>query len=460
MAKPSLKATPKGVQLVKQALIRAGWTQKDLQAAIGCSRQPITNFFKGEAIAQPLFMRLCDRLGLNWQAIVGLLDCPEEPGAASLPELLPEPFQPTHAELEKENPLLQGQKRTPVESQIDLQEVPNLPVFYGRVKELTELKQRILEDACQLVVLLGMRGIGKTTLAVRLLEEIKYEFDYVIWRSLAHTPPPLMSDLLADLIQVLSNQHSRPLPATSDGRISCLIEHLRQHRCLLVLDNAESLMQDQALAGHYRPGYEDYEALFRRLGTGRHQSCLILTSRANLKEIAELEARDFPVYPLHLAGLPESYACKLLAAKGLSDQEHWGTLIEIFQGNPLALQIVSAMIQRSFGGRVSHFLKQKTITTRQIVDLLEQQFHSLSALEKELMYCLAIQPQPMSFADLKEQIEVSGAVLLDAVESLLRRSLIRGEARFTLEPVVRQYVINELEQQKLSLPNGFTPYPG
>lgn len=74
MAKPSLKATPKGVQTVKQALTRAGWTQKDLQALIGCSRQPITNFFKGEAIAQPLFLRLCDRLGLSWQEIAALPD--------------------------------------------------------------------------------------------------------------------------------------------------------------------------------------------------------------------------------------------------------------------------------------------------------------------------------------------------------------------------------------------------
>ncbi|GAB4135362.1 MAG: hypothetical protein Fur0046_08060 [Cyanobacteria bacterium J069] len=61
-----------GVQTAKQALTKTGWTQKDLQALVGCSRQPVTNFFKGEAIAQSLFIRICDRLGLSWQAIADL----------------------------------------------------------------------------------------------------------------------------------------------------------------------------------------------------------------------------------------------------------------------------------------------------------------------------------------------------------------------------------------------------
>ena len=72
MAKPSLKASSTGVLAAKQALTKLGCTQKDLSALVGCSRQPITNFFKGEAIAQPLFISICDRLGLDWQEIAAL----------------------------------------------------------------------------------------------------------------------------------------------------------------------------------------------------------------------------------------------------------------------------------------------------------------------------------------------------------------------------------------------------
>lgn len=81
MAKPSLKATPKGVQLARQTLTRARLVQKDLVDLVGCSRQPVTNFFKGEAIAQNIFLGICDRLGLDWQDIA---DLPYESGTASI----------------------------------------------------------------------------------------------------------------------------------------------------------------------------------------------------------------------------------------------------------------------------------------------------------------------------------------------------------------------------------------
>jgi predicted NACHT family NTPase/ribosomal protein L12E/L44/L45/RPP1/RPP2 len=80
MAKPSLRASATGIQRVKHALTNFGWTQKELSALVGCSRQPITNFLKGEAIAQSLFISICDRLGLDWHAIATL-----EPIAKPLP---------------------------------------------------------------------------------------------------------------------------------------------------------------------------------------------------------------------------------------------------------------------------------------------------------------------------------------------------------------------------------------
>ena len=79
MAKPSLKASPIGIETASQALVAAGLMKKDLVALVGCSRQPITNFFSGKAIAQPLFMSICDRLKLNWQAIADLPDLPTPP---------------------------------------------------------------------------------------------------------------------------------------------------------------------------------------------------------------------------------------------------------------------------------------------------------------------------------------------------------------------------------------------
>ncbi|MGG6293648.1 NACHT domain-containing protein [Leptolyngbya sp. AN02str] len=89
MAKPSLSASPTGIHLAKQAMAKAGWTQKNLSALVSCSRQPITNFFKGESIAQPIFVKICDRLGLNWQNIADFSAL--APTATTLPPPPPNP---------------------------------------------------------------------------------------------------------------------------------------------------------------------------------------------------------------------------------------------------------------------------------------------------------------------------------------------------------------------------------
>jgi hypothetical protein len=337
---------------------------------------------------------------------------------------------------------------------LDWGEAPTLPIVYGRTDELQTLKQWILEENSQLIELTGLHGMGKTTTTIKLIEEIKDHFEVVIWRSLAHPTPPSLLQLLNDILAIFPAQsplHSAP---SIEAPISVLLDHFRHHRCLLILDNAESLMQLHELAGHYDSGYEDYRLFFSRIGTERHQSCLLFTSQVKLSEILALEAQQYPVRSLSLAGLPENDARQILASKGLTDETHWGTLIEIFQGNPLALQLISAQIRQSFGGRVGAFLKEQTITLRHIEDLLHEQFQTLSALEEGILRWLA-RTQPLSFSELKESLEselagvkVSGTELLDAVESLLRRSLIHGEAQFRVEPIVQQYIISKWKPEQ------------
>ncbi|MEH1920177.1 NB-ARC domain-containing protein [Nostoc sp.] len=332
-------------------------------------------------------------------------------------------------------------------------------VFYGRREELTMLEQWILNEQCQLVALLGIGGIGKTALSVKLAQQIQDNFEYVIWRSLREAPP--VKIILGNLIQFLSDEQETEgnLPESFSDRVSRLLYYLQNHRCLVILDNAESILRSGSRAGLYPEGYEEYGELLRRVGEATHQSCLVLTSREKPKEVALLEGQALPVRSLLLSGLKVAEGQEILKLKGLSAAEdEWKVIIERYAGNPLALKIVATTIKDIFDGNMTDFLQQETAVFGEIRDILEQQFERLSDLEKDIIYWLAINRESITLSELREDIisPIPQAKLLEAVESLGRRSLIekttptlteKTGSLFTLQPVVMEYVTNRLIEE-------------
>ncbi len=343
-----------------------------------------------------------------------------------------------------QNPTIHRSWIPGIQNQVDWGEAIDASLFYGRSEELATLEQWVVRDRCRLVALLGMGGIGKTTLSVKLAEQVQDQFEYLIWRSLRNLPP--VEAILLELIRFLSNQKTN-IPETINGQLSRLIEQLRSSRCLLLLDNAESILQSGGYGQRYREGYEGYGQLLRCVAEVSHQSCLMITSREKPSGLDSKAGRTLPVRSLQLAGLQETAARELLDVEGLSGLEaEKAKLIRCYGGNPLALRIISNSIQVLFDGNIPEFLAQGTIVFNEINRLLDQQFSRLSALEKQIMYRLAINRGPASLSKLQDGIvpPVSKPKLLEGLESLIGRSLIeRGSAGFMQQPIVMEYITEQ-----------------
>ncbi|VEP18621.1 conserved hypothetical protein [Hyella patelloides LEGE 07179] len=336
-------------------------------------------------------------------------------------------------------------------SRSDWGELVDVSFFHGRSREIAQVQEWIQHKNSRLLAILGMGGVGKTALTAKVAQQMQGDFAAVIWRSLRNAPSLEM--LLGELVPFLSEQQD------NKADIQRLLYWLRTKRCLLILDNAETILQSQGHAGRYISGYENYGDLFRAIGETVHQSCLLLTSREKPAEIAMLEGKGSPVSTLKLVGSPEA-AIALIQTKGLlgstiEQQE----LCRRYSCNALALKIVATSIQDLFGGAIADFLAEDMILFYNVRRLLEQQFNRLSPLEQSIMYWLAINREWTTISELAADITptVRKLDLLGALESLMWRSLVeKQEGKYTQQPVVMEYVSDRLIEavtQELSQAN-------
>jgi WD40 repeat protein/transcriptional regulator with XRE-family HTH domain len=335
-------------------------------------------------------------------------------------------------------------------------------VFYGREAELTQLWQWIVSERCRIVGLLGIGGIGKSTITVKAALQMQTEFEIVVWRSLANAPP--LDELLSSLLKFLMPLYGEDpiIPTTLDQQISKLMQYLRSRRCLLILDNTETILQREPV-GQWISGYEGYGQLLRAIGEASHQSCLLLTSREKPREMVLMEGAQALVRSLTLSGLTPADGRAIFRQKGAftGSEAEWETLIHHYGGNPLALKLLAAAIGDLFNGSITEvlpYLSQGLAVFEDIRDLLDRQFDRLSEAEQKTLFWFAIHREPVSIADIRENVVDPAAQqsVPNLINSLLRRSLIekakptlieKTDGLFFLQPVVMEYVTERFVQQ-------------
>ena len=330
---------------------------------------------------------------------------------------------------------------------IDWGEAIAVPTLYGRESEVAVLHQWVVEDRCRVVALIGIGGMGKSSLAITLARSVLSQFDVVLFRSLQNGPP--LAEVLDQTIRAVSDQQATP-PDQVPDKIAQLVQLFRERRCLFILDNLEALLQPGALAGTYRTGYADYGSMLERLSQREHQSCLILTSREKPAELGPLEGRRMPVRTLLLSGLDDRACDMILKQRDIvATADDVGRLVHLYGGNPLALHLVTEPIRELFGSDVGAFLAAGDAFFNGLGKLMEQQCARTTPLEHDILYWLAIERELVSVSTLLAKLgeAVSKREVLVALESLRRRVQIEGgsnQAAFTLQPTILEFVTNQM----------------
>lgn len=363
---------------------------------------------------------------------------------------------------------LRGSKKVHQPSQV-LGSPPQADDFIGYQSQAKECISNLAAGSS--IFIYGPQGVGKSSLASHVLDRVKSDyassFDLFIWKSLHYKPS--FTEFLDDFMRMLDivSQASTGVEA----RMGPTIDFFRRNRCLLVLDDAQVLLEGEKSKPweQYSERYRNYGLFFRRLIEEQNSTVMVLISQKRFPDLSDLKERGYPITLIQLDGLG-SEAQQMLARYELKDPSKWPELIEKYRGNPLALKIISKRIKTLYGGRTSDFLKShSTVLSDPFLMTLHSEFEasSMSHIERDIMTTLAFTVDEMpsiSFEELLQQLleadySYSSSHVYEAVSKLVDRSLIikvqeADGSEFSLPPIVKKYILTDplgLVHQKAQL---------
>lgn len=316
----------------------------------------------------------------------------------------------------------------------DLAIAPSIAHFCDRTTELQTLSDWVVAQNTRLISVLGLPGIGKTTLVKRFLDLNLEAFDVVVWKSLKFSR--CLDSTVADILTATNFDN-----IITENTFTRFFNLLRQQRCLLIWDDVQELFIPGELTGQYKREYQNYKTLFTQLKEIEHQSCVILLSQEHCQEMLDVNDERSPAKSLELKGLNVTDFLKPL---GLSDENSWSRLMEAYDGHPIYLKDVASLINNVFGGKVSEFLAEDgpilpADTQLQLREMLKR----LSPIEEQIILKLSESYGSMSREELRQSLDLSLMEMINGLQSLNRRYLLKTVEKemvlFDVSGVVREY---------------------
>jgi len=314
---------------------------------------------------------------------------------------------------------------------------PNETHWRGRVEELSTVNGWLNDENTKLGVIVGMAGMGKSTLAAKVFRE-RTDFEDKLWLDLGRRP--LYSIVARGVLQQLGKLSPPELEQIEETRLTDVLVHcLQRRRFLLVLDNLESVLED----GGYR------EFLQRWVGDCHDTEILVTTQVVpNLVQVKPTE--------LELPGLSATEGAQLLRDLGVGGRaEELEDFVTQVNGHPLTLQLVAGLLNEELedgaigdlaglgvadvGALMSRLQGLHRREVVQLVAVLDASFNLLSEKLRGVVLSLVALRQSFD-ADVASAI-AGEAVTAKELRGLKKRGFLVAEAGgYTFLPLIWDYL--------------------
>ena len=327
---------------------------------------------------------------------------------------------------------------------------PRLRAFVteNRVDELTQALIYLQDHRILLVS--GVGGVGKTTLARALVETRSANVPLPFWFDFSKNMDAKLRDVLEKLPSYMntpdiakSKIESREVGQEDINRLTGELH--KREPVWLVFDNLEIILDGR----HFHN--QSIDSLFTALRDSTHQAKIIVTSRIlpilgdgeSLIDVIAEEKQE-------LKGLKTNFAVDYLTKNGLNrvEREKLEELAKGVDGHPLALRLLIELV-KEFG--VGDTLKDLSMYQKRKEDTIKKArrlFDKLAGDEKELLERISVYRQPELMDAIKKMFTDKTPV--DAMKKLIDKSLLETDHKgiYWLHPLVREFSYDDLEDKR------------
>ncbi len=324
--------------------------------------------------------------------------------------------------------LIQRDLSKHVEKQLvtSLADLPRLRHFYGRTSELDNMVN-LLDARATTLLVPGIAGIGKTTMASKLIEQFVHRRNLLYHRCQDWEGSRSFFESVADWFSSMGDSDfatylaATPVPNPADAA-RLMVDALTGTPALMVVDDFHKVA-DLVL-------HQTFQAMALALLGSEESIGLVIFSRSFKPVVPAKDAEGrIASLVLPLDGLDPDSGRKLLSSFGELADEQWLHIHGLSRGHPLVLELIN----RGASAGAYHETLENYVTV--------EIFSKLTAEQKRVLSALAVFREPVGLEALARQ-ELDTDVLDTLVESGLAR---RADSdAYDVHDLIREFLLRSM----------------